>query len=133
MAQLQLKKPLGERDQKRLNDMLIIHSWKFKTQRVEKLLDMGAQLEYEPGNGWTPLFNVAYTGDKRTFVMLIRRGANIDQTDGTGRKVTDYANHSAVKRKNKPFLRFLKFARESMDRRDFNHFISVFGECVGWV
>ncbi len=113
--------------------MLIIHSWKFKTQRVEKLLDMGAQLEYEPGNGWTPLFNVAYTGDKRTFVMLIRRGANIDQTDGTGRKVTDYANHSAVKRKNKPFLRFLKFARESMDRRDFNHFISVFGECVGWV
>jgi hypothetical protein len=133
MAQLQLKRPLSAKDQKRLNYMLIIHSWKQKPQRVEKLLDMGAQLEYEPGNGWTPLFNVAYTGDKKTFAMLIKRGANIDQIDGAGHKVTDYAQDSVTERKDKPFLLFLKFARESMDKRDFNHFILTFGECVGWV
>jgi hypothetical protein len=113
--------------------MLIIHSWKWKTKRVEKLLDMGAHLECEPGNGWTPLFNVAYTGDKKTFIMLIRRGADIDKIDGTGRKVTDYANHSTVKEPAATFLRFIKFARESMDKRDFNHFIPIFGECIGWV
>jgi hypothetical protein len=133
MAQRQMKKPLSAKGQKRLNDMLIIHSWDQKARRVERLLDMGAQLECEPGNGWTPLFNAAYMGDKKTFVMLIKRGADIDKIDGTDRKITDYADCPTVKKPAAAFLRFLKFARESMGKRDFNHFMPVFGECVGWV
>ncbi|MCX6773391.1 MAG: hypothetical protein NTY68_00110 [Candidatus Micrarchaeota archaeon] len=130
--QTQPRKPLSR--QKRLNEMLLIHSWDKKTRRVGKLLDIGAQLEYEPGNGWTPLFNAAYSGDRKTVVMLIKRGADIDKVDGTGHKVIDYAPSSRLSTDlgDPVFLRFLKFTRESMDKRNFNSFMVAFGECVGW-
>jgi|GEM_PF-6090458 len=129
----------SKKRQHRLDRLFLLSAWRFDTRRVEKLLDAGARIEAQPGNGWTAFFQAAYIGDIKTAMMLIGRGASFSKKDGSGHyvdeywnsSVSEYRHHNVNTNERKAFLHCLRIFRLSNNKRGMKSFFYNFNECVG--
>jgi ankyrin repeat protein len=123
------KPSLSKKEQKILNSELLDAAVEGETQKIQRLLKKGANIEATDSDGWTALMLATYNEHAPTCALLLEKGANIEAKDNIGRTALMIAARFG-KTETAEFLRPYPI-RKMLGEKGAMRFISVFNKCVG--
>jgi hypothetical protein len=98
---------LSKKNQKRLNDELLVYAINGDNDMIKKLLRAGADIAAKQENGMNALHLAAYKEYTETCALLIKNGADVDAKDSYDRTAYTIAKNYGCKNTAK-FLMSLK-------------------------
>lgn len=86
------------------------------TQVAEALIDLGADIERKNKRGMTLLMNAAHAKSEKMVALLLRRGANVAETDHTGKNALDHARLSDSFTHNHKHTDVIKLLEDALNK-----------------